>query len=312
MVARRTKRAYLTGDARREIEDRLIAIATAEGPVSIRHLFYRAATEFPDRIPKNDSGARKVNDIVNALRWAGRIPWRKVRDSSRSPRFAGGFRDVGEFLTTHASVYRVNAWRHLPDSVSVWCESESAMGMIDQMCARKGVDLYPCRGQASNDFLWRAIGYIGGGVDAKKGGRAYLLYAGDWDKEGRDIPRVIERKFRENFARFVGFDFELRRLAVNADQIEKFNLPLKPGKHRDLTCELEAMPGPLLRQIIGEAIDEHMPAHVLDNLRTVESEETRGLRVFAEAIQAGVSIVEMADHATVEAEYLEDEEADSY
>ena len=56
MVAR-TNKAYLTGEARREIEDRLIAIATAEGPVSIRHLFYRAATEFPDRITK-DKGRR--------------------------------------------------------------------------------------------------------------------------------------------------------------------------------------------------------------------------------------------------------------
>ena len=303
MVARRTKRAYLTGAARREIEDRLIAIATAEGPVTIRHLFYRAATEFPDRIPKNDSGARKVNDIVNALRWTGRIAWRHVRDSSRSPRFAGGFRDVGEFFATHANLYRVNAWEHLPDSVTVWCESESAMGMIDQLCARKGVDLYPCRGQASNDFLWRAANYISSDVDADEGGRAYLLYLGDWDKEGRAIPRVIEHKLRYEFDH-VDFEFELVRLAVNEDQIEEFGLPLKPGKHRDLTCELEAMPGPLLRRILAEAIDAYMPAQTRETLRITEAEEQAGLKTLSNALRGGlVSIGELAEYA---------EEADSY
>ena len=298
MVTRRTKRAYLTGDSRREIEDRLIEIATTEGPVSIRHLFYRAATEFPDRIPKNDSGARKVNDMVNALRWAGRIAWRHVRDSSRFPRFAGGFRDVGDFLTTHANLYRVNAWEHLPHSVTVWCESESAMGMIDQLCARKGVDLFPCRGQASNDFVWRAINYISTDVDADAGGRAHLLYAGDWDKEGREIPQVIERKMREDFAEYVDFDFEFRRLAVNEGQIEEFNLPLKPGKHRDLTCELEAMPGPLLRRILSEAIDEFMPAQTLETLRITEAQEQAHLKVVSSAIRRGfVSIGDIAEYA---------------
>ena len=295
---RPTKRAYLTGEARREIENRLIAIAADEGPVTIRHLFYRAATEFPERIPKDDCGARKVNAIVNALRWEERIAWQHVRDSSRSPRFAGGYRDVGEFLTTHANHYRVNAWEHLPDSVTVWCESESAMGMIDQLCARKGVDLYPCRGQPSNDFLWRAIGYISGDVKADEDGRALLLYVGDLDKEGREIPLVIERKLRESFGGYVDFDFELRRLAINEDQVEEFNLPLKPGKHDDLTCELEAMPGPVLRRILSDAIDEHMPSQTLATLRTVEAEEKRGLVTLSNALRGEkVTIGDLAKYA---------------
>ena len=292
-----TTRTYLTGAARREVMDYIANIAVTEAPVTIRHLFYRAATAFPDRIPKTDSGARKINRMVNDMRWDGAVDWWSIRDSSRHPVFAGGYSGVGDFLSTHANAYRVNAWEHLPDSVTVWCEAESALGMIDGMCSGRGVDIYPCRGQPSNDFLFRAVKYISG--DTAADGTAHLLYVGDWDKEGREIPETIVRKLQTKFSEQVNFTFEFKRLAVTEEQIEEHRLPLKPGKHADLTVELEAMPGPLLRQIIADEIDQQMPAHMRRMLEITESEEKEGLRRLAAAINGGTSIREVADMANL-------------
>ena len=222
--------AYLTGTARHEVAVALRDIAQAEAPTTIRHLFYRACTLFPDRIPKPDAGARKVGEIVNRMRWDGEIAWEWIRDTSRHPVYAGGYYDAADFLARHAATYRVNAWEHVPDSVTVWCESESAMGMIDQMCAAKGVHLYPCRGHPSNDFIWRAIRTMSESTDVF--GTAHLLYVGDWDKEGREIPFVLERKLRDDFRQFVDFDFEFARLAVNEAQIEEYGLPLETRQAR--------------------------------------------------------------------------------
>ena len=274
------QKPYLTGEARREVGDALRDIARNDAPTSIRHLFYRATTLFPGVIDKEGrSGERKVNQIVNKLRWDGEIEWAWIRDTSRHPVYAGGYYDAADFLARHAATYRVNAWEHVPDSVSVWCESESAMGMIDQMCAAKGVHLYPCRGHASNDFIWRAIRTMSAAT--REGGTAHLLYVGDWDKEGREIPLCIERKLRHEFREFVDFDFEFVRLAINEGQIAEYDLPLKPGKHSDLTVELEAMPAPTLRGIVGAEIDRHMPADHLRRLEVVEAEERAGLDLLA-------------------------------
>ena len=291
-------RPYLSGLDRIEVMAYIAKIAADEHPVTIRHLFYRATSAFPDRILKTDSGYNKINRMVNEMRFAGGIKWDHIRDSSRSPRFAGGFRDMSEFLTTHANLYRVNAWEHVPDSVTVWCESESAMGMIDQMCARKGVDLYPCRGHASNDFVWRSIRYMHGDTDPN--GTAHILYVGDWDKEGREIPEVIERKLTDEFRKYVDFEWTFTRLAINEDQIHEFDLPQKPGKHADLTVELEAMPAPTLRGIISDEIDLYMPEHVREHLDIVERDEREGLQRIANVlVQCGdeISIGDVADRA---------------
>ena len=286
-------REYLTGEPRREVMNFIRDIARDEAPVTIRHLFYRAATQFSDRIPKTPSGARKINRMVNEMRWTGEIEWDWLRDSSRHPVFAGGFRDSAHMLRIQARAYRVNAWFSLPDSVSVWCESESALGMIDQMVTARGVDIYPCRGEPSNDFIKRAIDFISG--DTRNDGTAYLYYVGDWDHEGRQIPEVLQRKLEKDFAVHVDFEFRFKRLAINEDQIARHNLPQKPGKYADLTVELEAMPAPLLRKIIAEAIDQHMPAHMLATLRQTESEERAGMSQIAEAAERGLSLKRIGD-----------------
>lgn len=285
------RRPYLVGAEREEVLAAMVKIAREESPVTIRHLFYRAVTLFPELIPKDQAGARKIGRLVNEARWDGTIKWSWVRDSSRHPVFAGGYRDVADFIDNHASSYRVNAWLHIPDSVTVWCESESALGMIDQLCAKLGIDIYPCRGQPSNDFVWRALGYMNN--DTQDGGVAHVYYVGDFDKEGVLIPKTIERKMREEFGDWLECEVEFTRLAVNEEQIIEYALPTKPGKHNDRSTELEAMPGPLLRSIIKDAVLSHMPTDVLNSLEVAEASEKASLLELAGVLGEGVSVTDL-------------------
>lgn len=83
-----------------------------------------------------------------------------------------------------------------------------------------------------------------------------------------------------DFQKFVEFDFEFARLAINQVLIREDNLPLKPDKHDDLTLEPETMPALTLRQIVGEDIDRHMPLDV-QHLKVVEREERTGSELLA-------------------------------
>ena len=292
-----TTRTYLSGAARREVMDYIANIAVTEAPVTIRHLFYRAATAFPDRIPKTDSGARKINRMVNDMRWDGAVDWWSIRDSSRHPVFAGGYSGVGDFLSTHANAYRVNAWEHLPDSVTVWCEAESALGMIDGMCSEGELISTHVAGSRATTFS-SALSSTSLATPLPTGLRTFSTSATGTKRDVRYRKRLFESS-KTKFSEQVNFTFEFKRLAVTEEQIEEHRLPLKPGKHADLTVELEAMPGPLLRQIIADKIDQQMPAHMRRMLEITESEEKEGLRRLAAAINGGTSIREVADMANL-------------
>lgn len=77
------------------------------------------------------------------------------------------------------------------------------------------------------------------------------------------------------------------RVAINQDQIVKYDLPTsrsKPGDKRSpsvaATVEAEAMPAPLLRSLVRSYIEFYLPEGRLDYARTMDEEGQRSLRIF--------------------------------
>lgn len=85
----------------------------------------------------------------------------------------------------------------------------------------------------------------------------------------------------------------IRRLAVNAEQIARYDLPTKPrketGRRRpDIleTVECEAWPAAELRRILRQTIEEYVPAQALAAIRAGEESEREYLRIFADQLDA--------------------------
>jgi hypothetical protein len=91
---------------------------------------------------------------------------------------------------------------------------------------------------------------------------AVLLYAGDFDPTGEDI----DRDFVERVDAFA----VVRRIALNADQVDEYRLPSAPGKETDsraaafvarhgrlLQVELDALDPDGLRGLYADAIRDH-------------------------------------------------------
>jgi hypothetical protein len=87
---------------------------------------------------------------------------------------------------------------------------------------------------------------------------AVLLYCGDFDPTGEDIPRAFE----------ANTDLELRRIALTAAQVAEYDLPPAPGKASDsraagfelrhgrlVQVELEALDPDDLRSLLGAEIN---------------------------------------------------------
>ncbi len=109
----------------------------------------------------------------------------------------------------------------------------------------------------------------------------------DFDPSGVSIAEKVESELQ---ARAPGEEIHVRRLAVDRDQIDRWNLPTRPTKTSDTrarrfrqlhgteSVELDAIPPDTLRALVQEAIDAHMEPWRLEQFQMVEREERQTLR----------------------------------
>jgi hypothetical protein len=121
-------------------------------------------------------------------------------------------------------------------------------------------------------------------ADVRATGRpAVLLYAGDHDPRGEDIDRDFT-------ARTDCWD-EVRRVALTAEQVERYALPPQPGKDTDsraagfiarhgrlVHVELDALPPDVLRALYADAIAEFWNDDAHDATLEREAAERRTLQ----------------------------------
>jgi len=129
------------------------------------------------------------------------------------------------------------------------------------------------RGYASLSFLHEAAEAI-----AAEDRPAHIYHLGDFDPSGVNAAEKIEETLR-TFAPHAEIHFT--RLAVLPSQIALWNLPTRPTKTTDsrskgfgdISVELDAIDARLLRQIVRDALEHHLPADQLAVLKTAEESE---------------------------------------
>jgi hypothetical protein len=179
-------------------------------------------------------------------------------------------------LTTTAYTYRRSLWRDASEVPEIWLEKDAVAGTIYPVTSENDVPLMVTRGYCSETFAFEAIEQRG---DDKR--PYYVYYLGDFDRSGRDAARSLKRKL-EQFGAEKGIEVHFIELAVTLEQIETLGLPTREPKRNtaadkaspyDFACELDAIPPDILREIVREAIERHLPAHQLKILKIAEESE---------------------------------------
>ncbi len=113
--------------------------------------------------------------------------------------------------------------------------------------------------------------------------RATVIYQlDDHDPSGVNAWEVFCRRVHD-FAPVADVRFE--RLAVTSEQIYVLDLPTRPTKTTDSrartftgeSVEVDAIPAPVLRELVEDAITSHLDPHALEITRSVEEQERVGL-----------------------------------
>ena len=116
--------------------------------------------------------------------------------------------------------------------VFVWIEKAALINIVEPACRDWQVPYFAVRGYNSSSEMY-AAGKEYGALISDRGIVPTVLYLGDHDPSGIDMPRVAKRDLKM-FAGFPEVPFNMvRRVALNLDQVRQLRLPPNPAKETD-------------------------------------------------------------------------------
>ena len=268
-----------------EIEDldaALQEIVEQFRPVTVRQVFYQAISR--GLVPKSETkGYRVVQRRLVVLRESGEIPYGYVVAGTRYVHGHTRYNDLDEFTSYAAGLYRKDYWASSEVDAEVWLEKGALKGVLIPTVVNECVlGLHVTRGFASITYLQEAAEEI-----ELDGRPTYVYVLTDFDPSGVSIAEKVEEELIE---RAPFSEITVKRLALNREQIERWNLPTRPAKTTDTrasrfrrvhgtdSVELDAIPPDELRQLVRGAIESHIDPWRLEQLRLAERSERETLR----------------------------------
>jgi hypothetical protein len=204
----------------------IIADYAARGFVlTLRQLFYQFVSR---ALIANQTGEyKRLGVIVRDARRAGLIDWAAIEDRTRNLQSWQSFRGPKDAIDGRARTYAEDLWRGQRYRPEVWIEKDALTGVIEPACARWRLPSFAARGNGSDSELYRAGKRFA--LMRASGHIPIVLYFGDHDPTGLDATRDV----RDRLAMFARGKVEVRRVALNMDQVTRYRPPPNPAKETD-------------------------------------------------------------------------------
>jgi len=192
--------------------------------LTLRQLYYQFVAR--DLFPNTERSYNMLGCVVNDARLAGVIDWDSIVDRTRGVKGNAHWKSPQEIIKSCAKQYKIDKWDNQEYEVEVWIEKDALVGVISSVCRELDVDYFSCRGYVSQSEMWGA-GY------GRFNKPTIIFHLGDHDPSGIDMTRDIQERLNM-FAEDV---VEVKRIALNQDQIKKYNPPPNPAKVTDSRYE---------------------------------------------------------------------------
>ena len=270
-------------------------ISTYYEGITVRQLHYRLVAR---GFPNTTKHYKRVVYTTGQMRWDGDADFDDFVDHERDVEgittgsnptdlqdsIEQGIRQVRAWMNN----YRRNRWENQPNYVEVWIEKKALQGVFESPCISRAVPLCPCKGYPSLTYLDDARKRFENAFDRDQ--EPVILYFGDHDPSGDDIPRSVEETLDR-----MGVAVSLDRIALTEDQVREWQLPPAPTKTTDSRAgswngvgqvELDAVEPHHLKTLVKDAIDRYFDQDTFDILKVEEDiqrdQYRKALRDFVE------------------------------
>lgn len=197
-----------------------------------------------------ENAYKALSRTTTTARDAGTFP--QLLDQTRSIEHARGWKSPQQLIGSLVRSYSLDRSQYLETEVVLIAEKAGVVPLLTSRYA--WLTVTASRGYASVSHANAIADVVGGVRDA------VALYIGDYDPTGLDIDRALAERL----------PFRLVRIALNADQVRRHNLPPAPAKVSDsrsaamaaahgeaMQVELDALPSDALFTLIDQALGEY-------------------------------------------------------
>jgi len=214
------------------IENGIPIVESYAGNITLRALHYRLVAS---GMTNSTNHYKRVIAAMSKARWDGLLTFDSFVDHERS---VEGNTDADETILEDEISYgknQINAWmnsysknrwenqKYYPE---VFIEKKALQGVFGKPCSALDVALCPCKGYPSLTYVNQAAERFDEAIS--RGQEPIILYFGDYDPSGEDIPRSIgDTLYR------IGTEVEIKRIALMENQVIKWKLPPAPKKAAD-------------------------------------------------------------------------------
>lgn len=267
--------------------------------LTLRQLYYRFVSA--DLIPNTMQSYKRLGSIINDARYAGLFDWSLITDRTRNATGGdSGYTPDHPEEVIEPDVYHVTQWNDQPHRVEVWVEKDALIDVIQQAASPLRAVTFSCRGYTSSSEIWAAARRIEGKLREPSVEHVTILHLGDHDPSGIDMTRDIGARLAEFITQDIGamegpdYDFHVKRIALNWDQIEQYTPPPNPAKETDSrfegyrriygdeSWELDALEPAVLRDLIRGEIRPLIDAEKWEARRLLSAKGQATLRAVRE------------------------------
>lgn len=249
--------------------------------LTVRQLYYQLVARAV--IENTEKSYKRITGIVNDARLAGLMDWDAIEDRTRAFVRRARWKSGEQILKAAADSFHMDMWAMQSERVFVIIEKEALVGVLEATCQKWDVPILAARGYPSGTVL-REFAVTDIIPSLRVSQRPMIIHLGDHDPSGLDMSRDL----RERMELFAGRPFELKRIALNMDQIEERNPPPNPAKVTDSrfenyerefgseSWELDALPPQYLVDLVEAEIQTHVePAEWHEAESEIEDIQTR-------------------------------------
>lgn len=253
-------------------------------PLTLRQIYYQlVARQVIENLQRE---YKRLASILSNARKAGLISFDDITDRTRIPFKHSSWDNLKDFMNDVKRGYRKSKWTNQNRWVEVWVEKQALQGLFEPITSKYDTWLVVCRGYPSLSVLNEAN-------DRFPDKPIHILYFGDFDPTGKDIPRSIKENFRECFK----VEPEIEIIALTEEDIKEYKLPPAPAKESDprtwgfveeygnQVVELDALPPDVLQEKIRTSIENYMDLGRFEKDKRKEKKDIKGLEKMIDSIK---------------------------
>lgn len=226
----------------------------------------------------NERNYKNLGSLITKGRNAGLVSWSAIEDRGRTCHQWSSQEDEDKVLDGIEYGFSIDRWARQDTYVEVWIEKDALSSVIERPCRRLEVPYMACKGYLSASEAWRAGRRF---EEARANGkRCVMIHLGDHDPEGIDMTRDNG----ERLTLYSMDDVEVKRIALNMDQVEEYTPPpnyAKASSSRfrgyvdafgEECWELDALEPSVIDTLIEETVRQYIDADAWNSCRDEEAE----------------------------------------